>query len=223
MAGSSNKRAAFVTIGQTPRVDLTPEMAKWIGGALDIVERGALDGISRSEIERFAPSAGQHRLVTRLADGSQVVVRKSWVRERVQHVLDDAARERFDLTVLLCTGYLPELQAPGLFLEAQAIVDHAVMAMTRRADSVGVMVPLEEQIEEFHFQPREGQVLRLSHASPYRPGRLEQAGRQLADVDVVVMHCMGYTGSMRETVASASGRPVLLARRLVAAAVGQLV
>ncbi len=223
MAGSLNKRAAFVTIGQTPRVDLVPEMAEWIGGSLDIVERGALDGVSRSEIERLVPGAGEHRLVTRLADGGEVVVRKSWVQERVQLILDDVAREGFDLTVLLCTGYLPGLHAPGLFLEAQAIVDHGVMALTQQADSVGVMVPLEEQMKEFHFQPPRGQVLRLSHASPYRPGRLEQAGRQLADVDVVVMHCMGYTGSMRETVASASGRPVLLARRLVAAAVGQLV
>jgi AroM protein len=36
------------------------------------------------------------------------------------------------------------------------------------------------------------------------------------------MHCMGYTDAMRQTVASVSKRPVLLARRLVAAAVAQL-
>jgi len=40
---------------------------------------------------------------------------------------------------------------------------------------------------------------------------------------VIVMHCMGYTEAMRRTVADVSRRPVLLARRLVAAAVGQLV
>ncbi len=38
----------------------------------------------------------------------------------------------------------------------------------------------------------------------------------------VVLHCMGYMEAQRETVASASERPALLARRLVAAAIGQL-
>jgi len=36
------------------------------------------------------------------------------------------------------------------------------------------------------------------------------------------MHCMGYTEAQRGRVAAASGRPVLLARRLVASAVAQL-
>jgi protein AroM len=84
------------------------------------------------------------------------------------------------------------------------------------------MVPLVDQINEFHFRPGAGQALKASHASPYTPGRLEEAAAELADADLVVMHCMGYTEAMRRTVADISRRPVLLARRLVAAAVAQL-
>jgi protein AroM len=36
------------------------------------------------------------------------------------------------------------------------------------------------------------------------------------------MHCMGYTEAQRAVVAEASGRPVLLARRMVASALSQL-
>jgi protein AroM len=36
------------------------------------------------------------------------------------------------------------------------------------------------------------------------------------------MHCMGYTEAMRRRVAAVTGKPVLLARRLVASAVAEL-
>jgi protein AroM len=216
-------RAAFVTIGQTPRSDLVPEMREWLGEGVDVEERGALDGLTTEEIAAMAPRTTDHRLVTLLADGSETVVRKDLVHARLQTLLDDLADRDFVCTLLLCTGRFPPLKVRGLFLDAQSIVDESVAAIVRHARTIGLMVPLAEQIDEFHFRPREHQTMKTSHASPYTPGRLEQAACELADTDVVVMHCMGYTEAMRRTVASVSRRPVLLARRLVAAAVAQLV
>jgi protein AroM len=219
----TKKRAAFVTIGQTPRADLVPEMVSWIGDAIDVVEYGALDGMSRQAIGEIGPTTGDRHLVTRLGDGSEVVVAMGWMRERLQELLTRLADEDFLVVVLLCTGHFGGLQASGLFLEAQAIVDHATAAFAESARSIGVMVPLFEQMAEFHFQPRHDQTLRLSHASPYTEGRMVQAAQELADADLIVMHCIGYTEAMRRTVADTSGRPTLLARRLVATAVAQLV
>ena len=216
-------RAAFVTIGQTPRVDLVPEMAAQVGAGITITEFGALDGASDEDIARAAPGEEDERLVTRLRDGSQVIARKTWIHERLQQSLDHIAQSDFDLVVLLCTGHFPNLRTRGLFLEAQAIVDHAVLAFGSGAASIGVMVPVEEQLQEFHFQPSAGQRLSFSYASPYTESRFDEAARELADVDLIVMHCIGYTEAMRQEVASVFGRPVLLARRLVAGAVAQLV
>jgi len=215
-------RALLVTIGQTPRTDLVPEIREWLGDAVDVEERGALDGLDVHEVARMAPRAGDHRLVTRLADGSEVVIRRDLAHARVQAIFDDLAGEEFLCTTLLCTGHFPPFRVRGLFLEAQSIVDESVAAIARHAHAIGLMVPLEEQIEEFHFRPGPNQTLRASYASPYTSGRLERAAEELADTDVIVMHCMGYTEAMRRTVASVSKRPVLLARRLVAAAVAQL-
>jgi len=215
-------RALFVTIGQSPRSDLLPEIREWLGGRIDIEERGALDGLGAGDIATMAPGAADHRLVTRLADGSEVVLRKDLVHARLQTVFDAVAAENFLCTVLLCTGHFPPFRIRGLFLEAQSIVDESVGAIARHARSIGLMVPLKEQIDEFHFRPGAGQTLKASYASPYTPGRLAEASSELADTDVIVMHCMGYTEAMRQTVASVSKRPVLLARRLVAAAVAQL-
>ena len=216
-------KAAFVTIGQTPRDDLVPEMRGWLGASVDVEEFGALDGLDRQAISRMAPQAGDHRLVTRLADGSEAMVAKRLVRERLQAIFDSLASHEFCCTVLLCTGHFESFRTQGLFLEAQSIVDQSVAAIAAHTRRIGLMLPLAEQIEEFHFHPGAGQTLKASYASPYAPGRLECAAQDLADTDLIVMHCMGYTDSMRHTVRSASRRPVLLARRLVAAAVAQVV
>jgi protein AroM len=215
-------RVLFVTIGQTPRSDLMPEIREWLADRVAIDERGALDGLDADAIAAMAPRAGDERLVTRLVDGSEVVIGKDPVHTRLQAIFDDAAAEELLCTVLLCTGHFPPFQVNGLFLEAQSIVDESVAAIARHAHSIGLMVPLREQIDEFHFRPRAGQILKTSHASPYTPGRLEQAASELVDTDVIVMHCMGYTEAMRRVVTIVSKRPVLLARRLVAAAVAQL-
>jgi protein AroM len=220
---TGNKRAAFLTIGQTPRTDLVPEMASWMGGAIDVVEYGALDELNRREIDELAPTAADQRLVTRLRDGSEVIVKKEWMRDRLQELLTRLSREDFLVIVLLCTGHFEGLRVNHLFLEAQAIVDHATEVYAASARSIGVMVPLAEQMRELHVRSRNDQTLRLSYTSPYAKGRLEEAAHDLADVDLIVMHCMGYTESMRRTVADISGRPTLLARRLVATAVAQLV
>jgi len=214
--------ALFVTIGQTPRIDLLSEMREWVGDSMDVIERGALDGLTHEVIQAMAPAQGDARLVTRLVDGTEAVVRKDLIHDRLQRLFDEAAGEHFTCTVLLCTGHFPPFRVQGLFLESQSIVDQSVAVLARHARSLGVMVPVEEQIAEFHFRPTPDQRLIVSHASPYTPGRLERAAADLSGTDMIVMHCMGYTEAMRQTVARTSRRPVLLARRIVAAAVAQL-
>jgi protein AroM len=221
----------FVTIGQTPRTDLVPEIVRGLGGRVEVDERGALDGVEPHELPGLAPGPQDHALVTRFRDGGQAVIGKKWVTGRLQEILDGiACRERTretyrdgaSATVLLCTGDFPGLTTSGLFLDAQHLVDHGTDALCHAAGVVGLLVPLERQEAEHHYAPAEGQRVVSAYASPYEDADFEAAGRALAGCDLVVMHCMGYTEEQRAAVAKGSGRPVLLARRLVAAAIGQL-
>lgn len=216
------RRAAFVTIGHSPRDDIVPAMRAWLADDLEIREFGALDPLTRADVSALAPQDGEHRLVTRLRDGSEAVVGKTAMRDRLQALFDDLDAKRFDFIVLLCTGYFERLHSRTLLVEAQRVVDHLTRAMVEGASRIGVLVPHAEQMAELHaVVPGEVEV-KAAFASPYSGDRFALAGRELADCDLIVMHCMGYDEAMRARVAEASGRPVLLAQRMLAAAVAQL-
>jgi len=215
-------RFAFLTLGQTPRTDLVPEILSWMPEPVEVHEVGALDGLGIDEIAALAPGRDEPRLVTRLRDGRQAVLREDWVRGRLQELLDRLDPQGYRAVVLLCTGEFPGLAGRGLFLDAQHLVDHGAAALSSGAHRVGLLLPLLEQVDTFHYRAGPKQQLAVSHASPYEGDRFEEAGRELAGTDLVLMHCMGYTEAQRRVVARASRRPTLLARRLVAAALAQL-
>ena len=63
------RRVAFVTIGQSPRSDVLPDIIKETQTQFEVTERGALDGLTDEAIVNLAPQPGEERLVTRLRDG----------------------------------------------------------------------------------------------------------------------------------------------------------
>ena len=162
--------------------------------------------------------------MSRLRDGREVVLARAQVHRRVASVLEemDGGGEGLDAIVLLCTGSFPKMALKTPFISAQAAVDHGVMGVAAGAQSVGILVPHPEQAAEAERRGWPGARVKATHATPYADGRFEEAGRELADTDVVVMHCMGYDESMLRRVRGASGRPTLLARRLVASALRQI-
>lgn len=86
-------------IGQAPRPDLAAEIAAATPG-LSIAMRGALDGLSRAEIDTLAPRDGADTLFTILPDGGAVAISKAAVTARMTAML-----EATDGPVLLaCTG-----------------------------------------------------------------------------------------------------------------------
>ena len=216
-------RVAFVTIGQSPRVDMLPEILAAVHGEVEAVEFGALDGLGPAEIARLLPPPGEASLATRLRDGSEVVIGKRATGARLQALFDELDRQRFDAITLLCTGYFEQLGSRTLLIEAQRVVDAMVDAFSLGCRRLGVMLPLARQVQEFHLQSSEQRQVSAAHYSPYSGDRLDAAAHELADSDLVVMHCMGYTEAMRQRVAAIVDKPVLLARRVVAGAVQQIV
>lgn len=217
------KRAAFITIGQSPRPDILDEMRPWWDGlSLDIEEHGALDGLTREEIEGLAPREKDERLVSRLHDGTEVLLEAEWAHHRVEEIVRRLDDQGVDVIVLLCTGRFHGLAPKGVLVAAGPVVDHGLAAFAESRGPIGVLLPNEGQKATFRCDSAGDHPFVLSHASPYSGDRWDQAARELEEADLLVMHCMGYTEPMRRKLAQKTGKPVLLARRMVAAAVAQV-
>lgn len=215
-------RIGFATIGQAPRSDTVPFIVQAIGMPVEVVEAGALDGMTEDEIGKLGPSEGEYTFATRLADGRQVVLGKSAAEERLAATLLDLDTRDLDLVVALCAGTrLPPLKNT-LLVEPQRIVDGITAALAASCRRIGIVLPLEQQLARFHLEADVSAEVRLAHASPYAGDRFHEAGRELADCDLVVMHCMGYTPAMRTKAAAGSGRPTVSAPELVASVLRQL-
>ncbi len=210
-------RVGMITIGQSPRVDVVPEVRALVGRPMDVVEAGALDGLSLDEVRRLAPGPGDETLVTRMADGTEVHVAKRHIIPRLQSCVDRLGSQ-VEAIVLLCTGTFPEFRTSLPLLEPQRLVDRIVQAVAP-GGSIGLMLPAAAQAEGGRRKMQEcGLLAKVAVASPY--GRFEEISQAAAafrdsEVRAVVMHCIGYDAKMKAEVRRLSGKPVLLARSLV--------
>lgn len=219
---SNRKTLGAVTIGQTPRQDVVPHLRTALGDRFEIIEAGALDGLSKDEIQARAERGGD-LLVTRLRDGSEVQVREELVTPRLR----DCVRKlesRAELILLLCTGDFPSLESSRPLLYPGPLLRNTVRSLA--PSRLGVLTPAREQIEAQHqrWSGLAGRIV-VEPASPYgRPEELDAATESLlgAGVELAVMDCIGYTQPMKQRVRSRLERPVLLASTLLAKVASEL-
>jgi protein AroM len=224
------KKIGTVTIGQSPRTDVIPEITSILGADVEIREAGALDGLSKEEIAKFAPEKDDYVLVTRLADGSSVQVAERHITPRIIEKINGHFREGVPLVFLLCTGEFPGFDffsAGALLIRPQKILFNAVAAVGEGL-RLGVMIPSQDQIEQ--SQRRWSQVSPTVKSVPSSPyveamAAAQRAAKELKDwgAQLVVMDCMGYTFPMQEAVREIVEKPVILARGMAARTVKELV
>ena len=221
-----NRVVGAVTIGQSPRVDLVPELISIIGQDIEIREAGALDGLTKDEIAAFAPKAGDYVLVTRLADGSSVKVAEQHVTPRLMERIYGLFSQGIEVVALLCTGEFPELAGVGLLVRPQLILYNVAQAVSGGL-KLGVVCPDADQIPQAQTRWRSvGREQVIVAASPYGdPAEPETAARILKDqgVQLVVLDCIGYTLAMQGMVRTITGAPVILARGILARVLKELV
>jgi protein AroM len=223
----TSKKIGMITIGQSPRVDIVPEMRVILGPDTEIIEAGALDGLSLGEVKTFYPKKGDYILCTRMANGTEVVVARKFILPRVQRCIDLLTKKGAEILLFLCTGKFPEFKSKRLFLESQKILDHFLLALHGEQEKIGLIIPLADQIRQAKNKYRrlKGRII-IQAASPYATQdemRLAAEVLKKADPHVIVMHCMGYTLEMKQKVMEITGKPTVLARSLVARMLKELI
>ena len=217
-----------LTIGQAPRPDITPILAQHLSPRTQCVHAGLLDGLTRADIEsRYAPEAGQATLITRLLDGSSVVISKPKVLALMNRKLAALRAQGCSFILLLCTGAFEGLVCDGAWLiEPDLIVSPSVAAIAGQRQ-VGIVVPLQSQVaSEAHKWRSLARLPICAVASPYADDTalLAQAARDLKaqGAELLVMDCMGFVEAHREVAAQASGLPVMLSNALIARLTAEL-
>lgn len=212
----------MITIGQSPRDDIISEIKQLMTIDAEILECGALDGLSLSEIEELAPEPGDYMLVSKLRDGSSVRLARNKIIGKVQECINSLVARGADITVILCSGEWPRFTSPKLVVAPGEAFCGFTLGMVNEGDKLGVLVPDEDQIEfagrKWH---KEKVKLFIAVASPFGPtaddevtraaGNLKQSG-----VDLVAMDCVGYTLEKKRIVQEITGRPVVLVRSVIA-------
>lgn len=216
-------RLGAVTIGQSPRTDIIPELRSVLGYEIEIVEAGALDGLSSREVERLAPADGEQVLVTRLRDGTSTRIGHRQVAPLLQKRLQDLA-PRVDAVLLLCTGSFEPFPSSHPILYPERFMLAMVQAVAPR--HLGIITPDPAQVEEQQVRWRHvADRLSVLPASPYAAAEtLPALGADLAGrgVDLIVLDSLGYGLASKATVRRAAGRPVLLPRTVLARAAAEL-
>jgi len=221
----STRKLGAITIGQSPRVDVVPELLEILGPSVEIVQGGALDGLSASQVAELAPRQGDYVLVTRLRDGTSVQVAEHHLLPRLQEQVDRVVAAGAEIVALLCTGEFPGFRCPRLVIEPQIVLHHFTAAVAR-GRRLGVVVPAPEQVDQgmLRWQRVAGEV-RVEAGSPYADiSQLERAAEALRawEAEIVVLDCIGFTGAMKARAAAIVGVPVVLPRSVLARTLAEL-
>ncbi len=224
--GNGSRKIGTITIGQSPRSDMIPEIQAILGDDVEIIEAGALDGLTREQIAGIAPKQGDYVLVTRLRDGTSVQVAEHHILPLMQGHIDKVIAKGAEVVALVCTGEFPGFNCSRLLIEPQKVLNHFVAGVAK-GRRIGVVIPVPEQVEEATRRWRTvgSSALEVIAASPYRDiSELEDAARRLKswEADLVVLDCMGFTTSHKARTAELTSVPVVLPRTVVARALAEL-
>ena len=218
------KKIGAITVGQSPRTDLIPEMEPILGDTVEIIQMGGLDGLTREEIAAFRPRPNDYVLVSRLADGTSVSFGESYVLPRMQECIHRLEDKGVSLILFLCTGQFPDFESKVPLIFPNNLLYGVVPAV--KSHLLTVLTPAKEQVEQGiqKWSPHTGHV-HMIPVSPYDgPDTVLSAAQAIpAETDLILLDCIGYTVEMKKRIQELTGKPVILPRTLTARILCELV
>lgn len=221
------RKLGTITIGQSPRIDVIAEMLPYLGENVEVIQAGALDGLTYEEILKFEPEKDDYVLVSKLRDGRSVKFAERYILPRLQSCIDKLEYEGADVILFICTGAFPDVfKSSKPILYPQKIL-HGVVPSLVDKGKIGIITPDGDQVLQSQKKWSEtGARAIVVKGSPYSKedelaGAMEELKKH-EDLDVIVMDCIGYDGEMKNRVSKETGVPVVLSRTMVARVLGEI-
>lgn len=210
---------AAITIGQSPRDDIIPDLKKLIEIDISIEVRGILDNLDMEGIKMLAPTKKEAVLKSRLRNGNTVSLGYNSVVKGIRKSLSKLRSEGFEIIALLCTCHFSELENEKALIHTACLLEEKVEEMVKKG-SLGVLIPSPEQISQTKKKwERPGVKVKIASASPYMES--EEILSASADldrhgVDLIVLDCIGYNLSIFKKLKEISSTPMLLPLEILA-------
>ena len=220
------KKIGIITIGQSPRKDVVPEMTPFFGNNVEVLEAGALDGLTPDQVKTYYPENGMTHLVSRMRDGTEIIVAKEKLIPRIETAIIDLNRKSVSLILLLCVGTFPQFQSACLIVEPQKIVDHCIEGLIGASHRLGIVIPIAEQEDWVRETFSELTTsITVTVASPYAGQNDLLAAAAIlneAACDLIVMYCMGFNRQLTRPIREITAKPVIVSSAIVARTIGEL-
>jgi len=219
-----------LTIGQSPRMDIIPELKKAIGIEVEIEERGALDDLTWEEVKDLYPGPDDHILVTRMRDGKEVKIAERYIIERMKKCIDDLERSDVDFIILLCTGEFPkEITSKKLILKPSKLLENILRGILQKGVMADI-VPSADQIslvEERWKRTNPNLKVIVETVSPFTGtyAEIEKVAEKIAktDANLVILDCLGFNKKIKTIFRKITEKPILLPRTLLGRIAGELI
>jgi len=219
------KKIGMLTIGQTPRSDVIPPIKEIMGLDYDFIEVGALDGMTKKQVEQLEVRNDDYILATRLNDGSEVKVAKRVIIPLLQKQITKLETFEVNLTVVMCTGKFPAFNAKHLVITPSEILRGVLEASIKRG-KLGIVYPAVEQIAYMEREfGRTGLELYGDFYSPYDKSGLDSLCERLKnkELDLIFLNCFGYDRSLTNAIKKVTGAPVIQSNAIIAKVITELV
>lgn len=211
------KRIGAITIGQAPRTDILLDVEPILGPDIELIQAGALDGMTLEEVQTLRPDGTGNTLVSRMCDGTAVALQEQKILPLMQQRINELEDRGVSAILIMCTGEFPETFVSGVPLIYPSKMICNIIASLNNVKSLGVITPDADQIPDIERKwskivPKVVPVL----WNPYLEKTSEQAVTQLreAGVDLAIMDCFGYGKEMSAYASAAIGKPVILSRMI---------
>lgn len=217
-------KIAFLTIGQSPRIDIMQDIKSLLPSNIEIIEIGALDNLNEKEINSIAPSKKKEKevLVSRLRDGKQIIISKRKLIPLLKKCIENIEKH-VDGIVLLCTDDFPEINSKKILIKPYELLNSFVSIINGKI--LGIVVPLKEQIN--FAKKRWGKIFSkkiIVHSySPYTNEEIKiKDFEDFKFADLIVLDCIGYTIKHKIFMYEIFKKPIILPRTLIARTINEI-
>ncbi len=217
-------KVGLFTIGQSPRLDVVPEIIPLLLPQIEVVEEGLLDGLPPEEINLLKPEFGEMPLITRLKDGSQVQLSEKKINSLLHESIDNMRTNKDVRAVgVLCTHDFHETRFsfPVIFPHHYL---NFIITQTFQINNLGIVIPSKDQVERAKKKWESERVV-AEVKSPYGEGKAWEEIAQTfiqEKTEAVILDCIGYAAQDKQQLQNMLPSPILLPGTILAHAINQI-